>query len=159
MNVDTPNRVTSSNTIEVRPCRDEALIDSVMLELAPYLSTDQYPGTFPARVLLARPEFLFLGVYIAGVARGLVMLIGNEVHTMFLPSLRGAAAIRAGREVLRWIWSNTGHRVVTSYAYSHRPEVMLFARIMGFRPNGILDDGSTIGGVPTYRTNLLLEKP
>jgi len=147
------------NAIEVQRCYDADFIDDVMLKLLPYISTDQYPAHVSARSVMTHPEFVFISVRFENVLSGLVMLVRNEVHTMFLPPLRGKNAVLAGREVLKWIWANTPFTKITSYAYSNRPEVKLFARIMGFHPTTVEDDGSTIGGVPVTRTNFSLERP
>ena len=149
----------TSNTFEIFPTRDVQLIDSVISALLPHLVTDQFPTFLSAAELIARPDTKALSVYANGALGGVVLLVGNEVHTLFLPSLRGAKATRAAREVLNHIWTRTKLTYLTSYAYSNRPEVLLFARLMGFHVTGDVDDGSTINGQRVVRTNLRLEKP
>lgn len=143
----------------VTPTKDVALIDSVLLALEPLISNDQTPAFLSSAGVVGRPGFLFLKVEQDGVFGGLVMLIRSEVHTLFLPNLRGGAAVRAGREVLAWLWANTPYKYLTSFAYSNRPEVAFFARLMGFRKTTTVDDGLSVGGIPVTRTNFIMERP
>lgn len=122
----------SSNAFEVERCFDVAFIDHVFTTLKPLLDSEYLSEIPPAEKLLAAPGFVFISVAQDGNKEGLVMLVDNEIHTLFLPSLRGGRAVRAGREILRWIWANTTFPAVRSFVAPNRPEVAYFARILGF---------------------------
>jgi hypothetical protein len=144
------------NAIEVQRCYDADFIDDVMNFLLPEISTDQTPATVSSGSVMDNPDFIFLSV---GDREGFVMLVRDEVHAAFMPSLRGRRAIQAGKAVLSWIWDNTSLPTLKAYVYSHRPDVRFFARIMGFHPTTVENDGSTVNGISVLKTNFLLPRP
>lgn len=62
-----------------------------------------------------------------------------EVHTMLLPECRGASAITAGKLAMKFAASLPGVEKLISYCPAHLPEVLLYARLCGFRRAGIAE--------------------
>jgi hypothetical protein len=157
--------VKPDEVISVRPTEDIEFITSVFRQLFDQIRTDQVTDFELVAVSIeAVPQLrdikpIFIEVEVNGTRCGVVMYLQGELHTMFLPSLRGAQAVRAARKVLSWFWENTDDSTLRSYVYSNRPEVRLFARILGFSETQTFDDGSTINGVTVLRTDLVLSRP
>ena len=148
----------SQSKITISRCHDAALIDSVSAELEPYLTWDQANKLPKGADILSLPECIVVSVCVDGVVRGLGVLNGSEVHTLFLPSLRGKLAIEAGKKGLAWFFEHTKHNEITSYAFSHRPEVVVFAKLCGMEETHIDDPGFTYDGNPIKRHNFKIER-
>ena len=141
-------------------CEDPTFVDDVIAQLLPQLITDQYPTVEPAGVLMQRPDVTFIQVGEKGkTPEGLGGLYGDVIHTLFLPSLRGGRAVRAAQTAIDWVWDNTNLPAIRSFVFSHRPEVALFARLLGFEFYGAAESGATVGGVPVDKYNLALKRP
>lgn len=140
-------------TLAVMETRDREFISRLVRENLAGLVTDQVPNV-NLGYLFNLPGITFLKV-----GEGLVIVHANELHTVFPKTLRGRAALDAYREVLAWLWENTGYRELTSYCYSNRPEILWFARQLGFSQSGPVPDGTTIGGLPVGRYNFKLSRP
>lgn len=143
----------------VRICSDAGFIDRVFRELFEQITVDGYDEAPSGQACLDSKQLLFLEVEDRGERHGLFMFHGTEVHTMLLPSLRGARAVVAARAVLSWIWTNTSFPEVTSYSYSNAPHVKFFALRVGLQEVGTLDEGVTIKGKPVLTTRLSISRP
>lgn len=149
-----------SNKFIASRCTDLAFIKAVYFTLKPTICTDQFPGIPELEELSKSDNVMFVQVGEEGKApEGLAAFYGQEVHTLFLPSLRGARALKAARAVLAWVWENTKFPAITSFVYSNRPDVAVFARLMGFEFTGSYSDGTTINGVPVTTNTLALLRP
>lgn len=145
--------------ITVQPTTDTALIDSVMAALRTDVTSDQHDKVPAASALLATPNVTVLAFTIDGANGGIVVLAGDEVHTLFLPVLRGSKAIQAAEQGLAWIWANTGLESISSYVLGHRREVLMFTRMVGFTATSTVDLGDTVNGVPVTRTYFTIRRP
>lgn len=133
---------------------DKAFIDSMLISLAEDITTDQH--SLPtAEQVLALPDCIAIGVYLDGVLTGLGILDGETIHTLFPPAIRGGMAVKAAKKAVAWIWETTCLKHIVSYAFSNRPEVLLFARLAGFKVISHNDWGDTIKGVPVTRYTLI----
>lgn len=73
-----------------------------------------------------------LGVFLFAPTNSICL----EVHTCLLPNSWGAKAKAAGREVIGWIWQNTGaHRIITNVPAYNRL-ALRFARQSGLTDFG-----------------------
>lgn len=138
---------------------DARLIREVMLALGDEILFDEFPEVPEVEPALANPAFLCLKVEDHRGVHGIVLCVDFELHTLFLPSLRGARAIRAGSDVLRWLWENTETPSLRSYFYSHQPHVGRFARLMGFTTKASEQPPLHVNGKAVFRTDLVLNRP
>jgi hypothetical protein len=135
------------------------VIDRLMLACFDAIKTDQYDYFLSSASVLENPDVRFIEINFNDVSCGIIMLVKNELHTLFCPPLRGRNAINAMKCALRLIWQITPFKELKSYAYSHHPEVGKFAKLMGAKPTQTYDDGTTINGVPVMRTDFVYPKP
>ncbi len=110
--------------------------------------TDDAWTQFPHEVLVrfvehlvANPANHVLLVSLAGKPAGCFVLDSRgdglfEVHTMLLPSCRGADALAAGKQAIQSAFQLPGVEKLVSYCPAHLPEVYWYARMCGFRPAG-----------------------
>lgn len=144
--------------VTVEPFSDVGYVDRLAHrpEILPFVTTDQVPDiSVPA--LMQAPDTLFLLARFEGVPCGGFLFVGNEVHTMLLPPLRGRHAIEAGKKMVEWARKNRPWDSLKSYCYSTNPQTEWFAKRVGFVVTGTRDDNTTIGGCPV--TTSLLELP
>jgi hypothetical protein len=151
--------VIRESRVWVTPCHDPAYIDEVLGALFDQITIDGFDSAPPGETALELPGLLFLQVMDGDERRGLFMFNGHEVHTMLMPEFRGRRAINAGKAALAWIWANTSFDRVTSYAYSNAPHVLLYAKLVGLRPVGVIDEGVTIHGRRVQTTRLEIRRP
>lgn len=144
---------------EVSRCFDARTIEHFFETLHDDLTVDEFPQRPTGRQILAIPDSFVIQVTESGVPRGIWLFIGTETHTLLSPELRGARALRATREAIQWVWENTGLPRITSYFYSHRPDVKLFVRLLGFSTLDTVDEGYHVKGKPVIRTNVQLLRP
>jgi hypothetical protein len=141
------------NIITIDRTRDAALIDRITAELKPYVTWDQAQKLPDGKTLVETPGCYIVAVSVDGVVRGLGVLNGNEVHTLFLENLRGKLALDAARMGLKWFFAHTELDEIVSFAFSHRPEVIMFAKLVGMTETNIEDPGFTYDGAPIKRHN------
>ncbi len=77
---------------------------------------------------------------------------GYEAHTALLPTCRGAMAVCAAKEAIRWVFDNTDAREITSYAWSDTPQVKWFCRSVGMTARNTTDWPNTRSGRPVKIT-------
>jgi hypothetical protein len=139
--------------------RNPVVVNRVLTALGGEILFDEYPAIPDVEAAFHDQNFRCIEVSEDGVIHGVVLCVNFELHTLFLPSLRGGRAMRAGREVLRWLWENTEAPVLRSYFYSHQPHVGRFARLMGFIPKASNQPPLHVNGEAVYRTDLILNRP
>lgn len=108
-------------------------------------TTEEDVAKFRAR--LSAPDTLLMEIRYDGERCGGFIFFGEEVHTLLLPPVRGREAIKAAQVTIDEL-RRRGWKRMTSYYYSSRPEVWLFARSVGFRKVRTLENQVLIGGVP-----------
>lgn len=143
----------------VERTEDARLIRRVMVALGDEILFDEYPEIPDVEPALANPGFLACKVQEGDEVLGIVLCVDFELHTLFLPGLRGARALRAARETLAWLWENTQTPVLRSYFYSHQRQAGLFGRLLGFRAVPSSLPVLHVHGKPVYRTDLILNRP
>jgi hypothetical protein len=61
----------------------------------------------------------------------------TEVHTCILPDGRGREGVRAAKESIRWIFTQTDFRKIISWVPSFNRAALVFARMAGLSREGI----------------------
>lgn len=144
---------------------DVDLIDSIIRNPSIYasMSDDSCPSD-PSRVTVAGliDTFVFLLVKMDDVVSGCFMLEPHGTtycaHTALLPVCRGRNAIKAGIEMLKYVFGRTDCKEVSSYAFSDSPHVDWFARAVGLHVTGVDDYPNTRNGKPVSVTNFSILK-
>jgi hypothetical protein len=96
---------------------------------------EQLVGNLANHVLLALVDGQVVGCWIMDAKGDGVF----EIHTMLLPECRGADAIAAGKLAMKFAVTLPGVEKLISYCPAHLPEVLLYARLCGFRRAGIAE--------------------
>lgn len=126
--------------ISVEPTTDTQYMASVISDPKVYQETkdDSLAPESPAVDFgaLMQAGVVFLKAVRDGVNAGIFMFVPKErgiyeAHTILLPNCRGAAAIKAARAAVDWMFSHTLCREVRSYAFSDSPAVQWFAKAVG----------------------------
>jgi hypothetical protein len=132
---------------------DVSLIDSIIRNPSIYasMSDDSCPkDSSDVTIAGLIDTCIFPVVRMDGAVAGCFMLEPHNnvfvAHTALLPICRGKDAIRAGKELLKWVFSNTECRELTSYAFSDSPHVDWFARAVGLHVTGTDDYPNTRNG-------------
>ena len=159
--------MTLSPAISIYPTRDPALINAIMRSPDVFDgSTDdsvQDPMSIDITVLIDR--WVFLCVEMASEVVGVIVAIVKdlgvvyEVHTLLTAKCRGKNAIRAGREVAKWFFTNTPCQRLESYCFSDCPAAKFFARAVGFTMGESTPNPSTRHGKPVDLIHCFLAKP
>jgi hypothetical protein len=83
-----------------------------------------------------------------------------SVHTLFLPSGRGAKAVRAALEAVDWLFSNTDAKAVTTEVPATNAPAGWLARRCGFQKTGRREDAwMTPGGDLCAIDDYVLTRP
>ena len=61
------------------------------------------------------------------------------VHTNVLPKSRGKVAIRAGKEVVRWMFKNTQCTSIISFVPSWNKQTLIYGSLVGLKRIGIIE--------------------
>lgn len=124
--------------ITVRPSRDIAIFNRLINhpEISPHVRDDSTTGELNIASLNTHSNF-FLRVDANDHPVGFVLMLARgagvyEQHSGLLKAYRGHNALRAGKEVLRWMFLNTDCATVSTWAWSSAKHVMLMARYLGF---------------------------
>lgn len=75
-----------------------------------------------------------------------------EQHSGLLKPYRGHNALRAGRDVLRWMFINTDCGTVSTWAWSNAKHVLFMARTLGFTEEARTRWPTTVNGQSVDRT-------
>lgn len=106
-------------------------------------------------VLHGLPGF-FLKAQVDGEDAGLWWLVwrGNsvEAHTALLPNCRGACAIEATKQAIRWVFLHTEAQAIVSYSWGDSPAVKWFCRKVGMHQQETLPWHTTRNGEPVSIT-------
>jgi hypothetical protein len=139
--------------ITIEPTTDEDYIKSVFLNPKIYAKisddscSDQSKLDFHAAMSI--PGF-FLKALVDGVEAGCFWLVDKgescEVHTALLDNCRGRTAINLAKEGIRWVFSHTEKKSITSYAWSDSPSVAWFCRAVGMTQQNTEKWPATRGG-------------
>lgn len=146
------------NVIFVYETTDTDFIDRVTLACMDEMKTDMEATFTPASRLLDVDGVKYLQVDLNYQPNGLIALLRNELHLMFMKPLRGKHALNALRAGIDWLWRNTGFGQIVCYVYSNRKDVSRLVKLAGFAPTRTWDDGTTIDGVSVSRTDFRILK-
>lgn len=81
-----------------------------------------------------------------------------EAHTVLLDNCRGSRALDAAKKAIKWIFSKTGCQEIVSYAWSDAPQLLWFARKLGFIRTGQKPYQATRHGKKVSVVNLSLTR-
>ena len=122
--------------------------------IRPYMTHDGVEGPVSFLALFENPSTFFLRVDFEGTPCGGFLFVGQEVHTMLLPPLRGQLAIDAGKAACDWLRVHRGWETMTSQCYSCHPQTLFFAKRVGFRRINTVDQHIFVNRKPVL-THLL----
>lgn len=151
-------QLEARNTIFVYETTDTAFIDRVTLACMDEMKADAKATFTPADRLLDVDGVKYLQVDLNYQPKGLIALLHNELHLMFMKPLRGKHALNALRAGIDWLWRNTGFSQIVCYVYSNRKDVSRLVKLAGFTPTRTWDDGTTIDGASVSRTDFRILK-
>lgn len=143
--------------ISIEPTTDTSYMQAVISDPRVYNDTkDDSLPVVPAIVdfdSLLEAGVVFLKALRDGIEAGLFMFVPKgqgvyEAHTILLPNCRGAAAIKAARAAVNWMFSRTICREVRSYAFSDTPAVQWFAKAVGLHEISRQPHSATRSGQP-----------
>lgn len=153
-------------TITVEQTTDESYIKSVLLSPSIYAqmkddSCPVEPAVLGGHDIKSIPGF-FLRADVDGVPAGLWWLIwvGDtvEAHTALLENCRGRTAIRATKAAIEWVFTHTGAKAITSYAWSDSPAVAWFCRAVGMSADRTEPWPATRGGNAVTITHFSIQR-
>lgn len=79
---------------------------------------------------------VFLHIFVDGMEAGFFFLahFGEfyELHSGFLPEFRGRIALKAAKEMQKWLFSHTYTNELRTWAWSTSRNVLLLAKMAGF---------------------------
>ena len=176
-----PLATSRPSPLRVTRTRDAGYINSVLSHPAIFEATrdDSCPASasaIDAALFVNRPGYIFLKVgEVSNRARasenrkskienplGLFMLEpqgrGHIVHTCLLPECRGARAIRAGKLGVAWMFTRTPTAALVSHCWETRPEVLWFAKRVGFEPRTFAPWPFRVNGAQIFSTGVCLTR-
>lgn len=118
--------------MRVATIEDKALVESIVKHPDVFRFVSAGPQEFDATPFLAHPN---LGLIVEG---GCFLATWHgfgraECHTNFLPTARGAHALKAATEALTYVFTSTNIHSLVTKVPQNNPAADWFARAMGFR--------------------------
>jgi len=152
----------------VTPTRDVAYINSIIRHPAIYDAarddTTPPPEKLTAAPLVNKAGYFFLRIVATPSKTDLGMFMlepmgrGHVVHTFLLPTCRGARAVAAGKLGAAWIFTHTNTAVCVSHCWETRPEVLWFAKHVGFEPRTLVLWPARVHGAQIFSTGVCLTR-
>ena len=126
-------------SIELKELNDLSAINGIILNpfVQDDISDDYSKGVF----LESIPSHVkFMGVYLNDILSGLYMLapqnsVTVEVHTCLLPTLRGCNAIKSGKLIIQYMFSQ--YQKIISWIPVDNKKAELYSKLLGFKIEGI----------------------
>lgn len=152
--------------IAVVPSRDIALFNRLINhpDIAPHVRDDSTPDQPLDVSPLNTEQNVFLLVKADDEPTGFAIMVGlgngmYEQHSGMLATHRGHHALRAGREVFRWMFCNTDCTTISTWAWSTAKHVLLMARALGFVEKTRARWNHTVNGIAVDRVVFECAKP
>lgn len=98
---------------------------------------------------------------VEGQEAGFAILIptdeGLELHSGLLPQFRGRIAIEAGKELVRWAFTQTSCRKLTTWAWDSARHVLLVTKAIGFTEESRRDWPHTVNGKHVQQVHFTID--
>lgn len=141
--------------ISVKLTTDLAQVRAEVESCWPAIADDRHPTPFHLpNNWLARG--CYFAVTIGTTNAGIIAVMDGSLHSMLRGCCRGRAAIDALAQAIE-LYRLTGATELHAFCFSHRPEVRLVIRRLGFIARSESDEGITIGGRPVLTQRFKME--
>lgn len=115
------------------PSRDAAFLNRVVNDpsVLPWVNLGLFPDGIDTKPLVENDRNLFLanehgGFLLVDKGDGIY-----EIHTQFLPEGRGRSAIEAGREAMRYVFTQTAIQALMTFCPLNNPQAAFLAKACG----------------------------
>lgn len=136
--------------LEIRPCADAKFVGQLLAKLSGEVGVLSDEDRTEISTAVLSPRAMAIEAIRDGERVGAWLFHpfsecrGFHVHTLLLPSARGATAIALGKLGMEWVWSNTDWSELWSTCQPARRDVLFFAMKVGFMRVGVSETTGTI---------------